>query len=125
MNANKSTAVKLAAIVLRNARAQWAEYQAECDEAYSDGYRPHYCRHGVNLWTDYDPMCGACEDGRGYWDYPAECAEALDTAKRAIAECDRRQELAHAVIVEPRMSATVISELMTWILAPMSAITRN
>jgi hypothetical protein len=125
MNANKSTAVKLAAIVLKQARADWAEYREACDEAYRAGYRPHYCRHGVNLWTDYDPMCGACEDGRGYWDYPTECQDALDTAKRAIAECDRRQELTRPVTRDPKLPGTIAADLLTWILAPMTAITRN
>lgn len=32
-------------------------------EAAQSGFRPHYCIHGTNLWTDYDNICGGCEDG--------------------------------------------------------------
>lgn len=38
------------------------EYRAECEEYYSQGYRPHYCKHGRNLWVEYDVICGPCED---------------------------------------------------------------
>lgn len=27
------------------------------------GYRFPYCPHGTDLWTDYDNICGPCEDG--------------------------------------------------------------
>lgn len=41
-----------------------AEYEQACREWAAQGYRPHYCRHGVNLWTDYDSICGDCESGQ-------------------------------------------------------------
>lgn len=39
------------------------EYLREVEEAHEEGFAPHYCFHGTNLWTDYDPICGYCEDG--------------------------------------------------------------
>ena len=38
-------------------------YLQEVVEAHEDGFRARYCYHGTNLWTDYDPICGYCEDG--------------------------------------------------------------
>jgi hypothetical protein len=42
--------------------ARRAEYERECAEYREQGYGPHYCIHGTNLWTDYDNICGGCED---------------------------------------------------------------
>ena len=39
---------------------------------------PHYCIHGTNRWTDYDNICGPCEDG--YTDREL----ALDWAHRDV-----------------------------------------
>lgn len=39
-----------------------AEYDRECAEWAEKGYRPHYCIHGVDLWTGYDNICGYCEE---------------------------------------------------------------
>lgn len=38
-------------------------YLREVEEAHEEGYRPPHCFHGTNLWTDYDNICGPCEDG--------------------------------------------------------------
>lgn len=40
-----------------------ADWRAEAREDARQGFRPHYCIHGMNMWTDYDPICGGCEDG--------------------------------------------------------------
>lgn len=39
--------------------------QREQDVAYDSkrGYRPEFCIHGTYQWTDYDNICGGCEDG--------------------------------------------------------------
>lgn len=36
-------------------------YELEARAAWKEGLRPHYCKHGTNLWVDYDPICGGCE----------------------------------------------------------------
>lgn len=38
-------------------------YLLSVEQDRKDGYRPSHCFHGTNLWTDYDPICGYCEDG--------------------------------------------------------------
>lgn len=61
----------------------WLE---DCREWHEQGYRPHYCEHGLDLWTDYDPICGPCEDGytssRGIW------ADALGEGYRFSKDLD-------------------------------------
>lgn len=42
---------------------QHEDYLEECEYYREQGYRPHYCEHGTNLWVDYDNICGPCEDG--------------------------------------------------------------
>lgn len=38
-------------------------YLLSVEQDRKDGHRPSHCFHGTNLWTDYDPICGYCEDG--------------------------------------------------------------
>lgn len=56
-------ALKLLKIEKANLDRNWADFEASCDADYKAGYRPSHCFHGINLWTDYDPICGPCEDG--------------------------------------------------------------
>lgn len=39
-------------------------YMDDVDSWQEDGYGPARCFHGTNLWTEYDPICGPCEDGQ-------------------------------------------------------------
>lgn len=55
--------LQLAAIYDRELQAEYAAYLEEREQDWRRGYRAHYCEHGTNLWTDYDPICGYCEDG--------------------------------------------------------------
>lgn len=78
---------KLALKILRDLKAREREYREEREEWYraGDGRRPKWyqgpdddrpynyggrgysfpsaCVHGSNAWTDYDNICGPCEDG--------------------------------------------------------------
>ena len=54
--------LKYAAKKHRELLARQEEYQRECEYWYSQGYRPHYCIHGVNMWVDWDCVCGYCEE---------------------------------------------------------------
>lgn len=78
-----------AAEIRNRLTAQQAEYRTACAEAAAEGFAPHYCIHGTNLWTDYDPICGACEAGE-FTEYtsPAEIA----TLAREQAESDIARE---------------------------------
>ena len=49
--------------ILRDLQKQEREWQAEAEEYAKQGHRPHYCIHGTNQWTDYDNICGGCEEG--------------------------------------------------------------
>lgn len=77
---------RIAAQELRKLKAQKAAYEADVADWYEngDGRKPEYeidpetgrqyniggkgytfpyCEHGSSLWTDYDNICGGCEDG--------------------------------------------------------------
>lgn len=75
---NKATG-KLALAILRDRKAQYAEYLEECESYRRDGFRPAYCEHGTYQWVDYDPICGGCEDGltgiQGAYEYAIRDAE--------------------------------------------------
>ena len=45
-----------------------ARYEEDCAYDREQGHRPHYCIHGTNQWTDYDNICGGCEDSLTVWD---------------------------------------------------------
>lgn len=40
------------------------------------GYRFPACIHGTSLWTDYDNICGPCEDGYTDYQLALMCAHA-------------------------------------------------
>lgn len=54
---------KLAGLHLAELRAEYAAWEAECARYHEQGFNPHYCVHGANLWVDYDIPCGTCEQG--------------------------------------------------------------
>lgn len=41
----------------------YEQYLEACEGFRREGYRPQTCEHGTNQWTDYDNICGPCEDG--------------------------------------------------------------
>jgi hypothetical protein len=78
--------LKLAAKLSARAEQRYASYLSECDADRKDGYRSHYCEHGVNLWIDYDPICGYCEDGQSAADGVLRRREAISEAKERVAK---------------------------------------
>lgn len=88
---------ELALAVKINARykAEYAEYLAECEQHRAEGHRPKFCEHGTSLWTDYDNICGPCEDGISMGDARFRMGYAIDQARykwesaRKIAESVR------------------------------------
>lgn len=76
------TVARLAIQIANQYYTHYLEYRAEREEDYRNGYRPHYCEHGVNMWTDYDAICGYCEDGITMRDGLIRRRMALDVAKR-------------------------------------------
>lgn len=77
----------------REARARIArarrEWEAEAQECARQGFRPMTCEHGTYMWTDWDPMCGACEEGL------SALEEAVIYARRAL----RQEQEARAFAV--------------------------
>jgi hypothetical protein len=55
--------LRLALALYRDMTTGYAEYLTACEADYRRGHRAHYCEHGTNQWTDYDNICGPCEDG--------------------------------------------------------------
>ena len=109
--------LKLALIILNRYRKDWAEYEEACEAAWKEGYRPHYCFHGVNLWTDYDPMCGVCEEYGGMWDYKTYAGFALDEAIRAHKQQEERVD---QLVKLMTMGAPIqMAELGAWATQPV------
>lgn len=89
------------------------EYVEECAAYRRDGFRPHYCKHGTNMWTDYDNICGACEDGATNYQL------ALMRARSDVATF--RQRMAWLDTAPTGMPREQLSTLIDWACSPMTA----
>jgi hypothetical protein len=111
---------KLAIHIFNWYAKQWASYEVECEEYSKQGYRPYACFHGTRLWTDYDPMCGMCEDGYGWFDPMLYRQLAISQAKQAFKEFNERLEIytkattAHAPLDHGKMITWVSDPLNQW-----------
>lgn len=109
--------LKLALVIFKSYAAQWAAYESDAAECAKQGYRPSHCFHGTYLWTDYDPICGPCEDGYSYFDPNAYRRIALDEAIRAH---EQQQERIDMLVKLMQMGAPVqIAELGAWATQPV------
>jgi hypothetical protein len=54
---------RLALAVYREMTASYAAYEEACEQDHRNGHRASHCEHGTYQWTDYDNICGPCEDG--------------------------------------------------------------
>lgn len=111
-----ATVAKLAVEELDRVRKSYAEYDEYVSECYREGFRPQYCIHGTNQWTDYDNICGGCEMGRSYFDYAEEALDAIARAKARYAEHEARVS---AVVGLSAKGAPISAELMAWVSAPI------
>lgn len=80
--------LRLAVTLAAEAEESYAAYLADCESDRQAGYRAHYCEHGTNLWTDYDNICGPCEDGRTNSDPMQRRERALAEAKRIYGQAE-------------------------------------
>lgn len=86
--------LRTALIIFKVRKAQTIRmFESAAEDAAQDrrdGHRAHYCVHGMNLWTDYDPICGPCEDGlTSVADYlPILRERAIADARRFRADLD-------------------------------------
>jgi len=117
---DKQTA-KLAVILLNSYRNRFAEYEEECNEYAKQGYRPRTCIHGTNQWTDYDNICGGCEDGENYWSLETFGPIAIAEAKQAMAEMLERIDI---YIKLDRGRAPIHEDLAAWVSEPVERIKR-
>lgn len=76
---------ELALVILAAKRRAYEEYDEAVTAHYRDPemrkYRFPNCIHGTSNWTDYDNICGACEEGYGYFDYLRDLGDSLAEAK--------------------------------------------
>ena len=126
---------KIALQRLRALKAREAEYRADREEWYrsGDGRRPNwrtdpetgrshnyggkgysypYCPHGMSLWTDYDNICGGCEDGYSVYQL------ALWSAQEMVAEYNERSDWLLNAPNALRHS-DMYRDLIDWVLAPL------
>lgn len=103
----KRDVLKRAAEYVRLIKARWAKYQEEVDiwyrsgEGRTRGYRFPACFHGKSNWTDYDNICGGCEDGfTGYnplefyrWAFNKAMSDYRELRKRSKWFCSAPPEL--------------------------------
>lgn len=83
-DAEKRVAIAKARHAFARQEKALAEWKVDAAEARAEGFRPHYCVHGTNLWTDYDPMCYGCEE-HGFNGFPAY-SDLLGDAIRYVKE---------------------------------------
>lgn len=89
-------------------------YDAECETDRKEGHRPHYCIHGMNLWVDYDPICGPCEDGYSRYE-----GRVLYELALQFAHLDHEQMTQRVLLVTPlagRVPAEIWESLTNWAL---------
>ena len=126
---------KIALQRLRALKAHEAEYRADREEWYrsGDGRRPNwrtdpetgrshnyggkgysypYCPHGMSLWTDYDNICGGCEDGYSVYQL------ALWSAQEMVSEYNERSDWLLNAPSALRHS-DMYRDLIDWVLAPL------
>lgn len=114
--AAKSVA-ELAAHIMKGYKADYAAYLEMVEDCARRKYRPEYCIHGTYQWTDYDNICGGCEDEGNTWNYLTYAGYAMDRARAAFAERDKRIEsIMTLVALQAPMGA--IADLTGWAVEP-------
>lgn len=86
-----STVARLAMQIERKLWNQWTDHLQDIEEWYATGDGKHKgytypaCEHGTSRWTDYDNICGPCEDGFSMGNGFDRRRVALSEAKRRMA----------------------------------------
>lgn len=76
--------LSLASKISNSLLADYRAWEESCEQDRREGHTPHYCEHGTSRWTDYDNICGGCEDGVTMADGVERRTYALDSAKRRV-----------------------------------------
>lgn len=123
----------LALHLVHQAKARYDAYEADVNDWYRNGDgrptpqgRGHAypeCIHGYSRWTDYDNICGACEDGYGHFDYLRELVIAKELAQDAFKEMSDRIALYTDLDYKTRYRGLPVTydtqELIAWIQDPV------
>ena len=112
----------------------YAEYERDVADWYRHGdgrstldggrgYSFPHCIHGTSRHTDYDNICGGCEDGDGYWNYARELDAAYRDATWAQKQATRRSQSVLRFFGEVDVHSLpddVRSGLLDWVTEPTS-----
>lgn len=79
-----STQKKFALAAIKEVRAEYATYLSDMEDLRKEGYGRSHCFHGTDLWVEWDPICGYCEDGTTLQQL------ALGRAKHRYEEVERK-----------------------------------
>lgn len=110
---------ELAAQIMKGYKADHAAYLEMVEDCGRRGYRPEYCIHGTSQWTDYDNICGGCETEGNTWDYLTYAGYALDRARAAFAERDKRVDaLMKLTALQAPMGP--VADLTGWVSEPVT-----
>ena len=80
------TTLKVALRFLKAAKARRSAWEDACRSWAREGFAPAYCEHGTYLWTDYDPICGYCEDSWTVYDEALWHAKHWEQEHRKLIE---------------------------------------
>lgn len=72
-----------------------SDYLAACEADYANGFRASHCEHGTSQWTDYDNICGGCEEGITMGDGIQRRRRALNEARERIEKANMLMTVAH------------------------------
>lgn len=114
-----ATVQRIALAIIATSRRDFALWEEACEADRRNGHRPHYCRHGRNMWVDHDIACGECEDlGYYHWEYLGELSAALATAKGFMSQVHKRRDMVVPLILD---NAPVSADLWVWTNEPIAA----
>lgn len=95
-----------------------AEYDEMVRECAEQGFRPHHCIHGTDQWTDYDNICGPCEDEQKLWDDARDWATAKSRAEETFRLIDARTAVAEQAFALDKGNNELIDFMFNWIWEP-------
>lgn len=99
-------------------------YEEECRRDAAQGYIPHYCIHGTNRWTDYDNICGPCEDG--YTDRELALMQAYGDVRSYLARLDAVKEFNTSTKASDQHVGRTMTDVMwDWAMEPLEILTTH
>lgn len=114
MSVNSTKKMRLALVLLKQRRQQFADWKESCAAERRQGYAPSACVHGTSRWTDYDNICGPCEDGLGWWDFAAQARDCLNEAEAVEQRVRERIKVAGDMANMDGRHRTAGHDLLPW-----------